>query len=248
MVGMFSLGFEINGFSPAKNLFFNFMWYLSICVLMITSLIVFCTTYEANKYQKYLATLEQEIEEYLNDEEKEVIWEVIENDGHTLPTNKQRYAILFLGCYVLFEVFFILAWVKDMALVWEPNWANVLIEWVRDNTNFVSDKDRIGYKLFSVRIKSSDEELYKLYTSEREFLASSFGAATALFQVFRTFVGLPFSLLSMAMILWRPVEWLGFTRLDPRHIHSFGSFIFSSIATFVSTFFFDFYFILQYAP
>lgn len=105
MVGMFSLGFEINGFSPAKNLFFNFMWYLSICVLMITSLIVFCNTYEANKYQRYLTTLEQEIEEYLNDEEKEVIWEVIENQGHTLPTNKQRYAILFLGCYVLFEVF-----------------------------------------------------------------------------------------------------------------------------------------------
>lgn len=123
-----------------------------------------------------------------------------------------------------------------MALVWESNWANVLIEWVRDNTDFVSDEG-VNHQLFSVRIKSSDEELYQLYTSEREFLASNFGAATALFQVFRTFVGLPFSLLSMAMILWRPVEWLGFTRLDPRHIHSFGSFIFSSIATFVGTFF-----------
>ena len=237
MVGMFSLGFEINGFSPAQNLFFNFMWYLSICALMITSLIVFCNTYEVNKYKRYINTLEQEIEAYLSDEDKETIWDVIENDGHTLPTNKQRYAILFLGCYVLFEIFFILAWVKDLALVWEPNWASVLIEWVRDNTDFVSDEG-VNHQLFAIRIKPSDAELYQLYTSEREFLASSFGAATALFQVFRTFVGFPLGLLSVAMILWRPMEWLGFSRLDPRHIHSFGSFIFSSIATFVSTFFF----------
>ena len=96
----------------------------------------------------------------------------------------------------------------------------------------------MNHQLFAIRIKPSDAELYQLYTSEREFLASSFGAATALFQVFRTFVGLPLGLLSVAMILWRPMEWLGFSRLDPRHIHSFGSFIYSSIATFVSTFFF----------
>lgn len=75
----------INGFSPAQNLFFNFMWYLSICALMITSLIVFCNTYEVNKYKRYINTLEQEIEAYLSDEDKETIWDVIENDGHTLP-------------------------------------------------------------------------------------------------------------------------------------------------------------------
>lgn len=188
MVGMFSLGFEINGFSPAQNLFFNFMWYLSICALMITSLIVFCNTYEVNKYKRYINTLEQEIEAYLSDEDKETIWDVIENDGHTLPTNKQRYAVLFLGCYVLFEIFFILAWVKELALVWEPNWASVLIEWVRDNTDFMSDEG-VNRQFFAVYLRSEVEELYQLYTSEREFLASSFGAATALFQVFRTFVG-----------------------------------------------------------
>lgn len=132
-----------------------------------------------------------------------------------------------------------------MALVWEPRWASVLIEWVRENTDFLSDEG-VNHQLFFVRIKPSDTELYQLYTSEREFLASSFGAVTALFQVFRSFC-FPLLLGAFATIIWRPLDWLGGLSVDPRNIHSVGSFIFSSVATLAMTFFLFFalyYFVL----
>lgn len=116
-----------------------------------------------------------------------------------------------------------------MALVWEPRWASALIEWVRANTDFVSDEG-VNHQLFFVRIKPSDVELYQLYTSEREFLASNFGGATALFQVFRSFC-FPLLLGAFATIIWRPLDWLGGLSIDPRNIHSVGSFLFSSVAT-----------------
>lgn len=118
----------------------------------------------------------------------------------------------------------------------------MLIEWVRVNTDFVSDEE-VNHQLFFVRIKPSDVELYQLHTSERVFLASDFGAATALFQVVRSFC---FSLIvfSLATIIWRPLDWLGFHQINPRNIHSIGSFIFSSVATLVAIFFYFLLFLL----
>ncbi|TWV84932.1 hypothetical protein CEW93_001795 [Moraxella sp. VT-16-12] len=118
-------------------------------------------------------------------------------------------------------------------MVWEPSWATWLIEWVRANTDFVSDEG-VNHQLFSVRIKPKDVALYQLYTSEREFLASDFGGATALFQVFRSF-GFPLILGALAIIMWRLLDWLGFARIDPRNIYSVGSFIFSGFTTLVVT-------------
>lgn len=232
-VGFAFLGFEISGYSQAQNLFFNFLFYLFICVMMalcpVWFRLFFGKTHTAKREQELQQALD-ELDEY---DRAEVEAELAHTVGLAMRP-AQKWALIFLGSYFLFEVFFISAWVKDMALVWEPRWASVLIEWVRENTDFLSDKERVDRKLFSVYIKPSDTELYQLYTSEREFLASSFGGATALFQVFRSFC-FPLLLGAFATIIWRPLDWLGGLSVDPRNIHSVGSFVFSSVATLAMT-------------
>lgn len=227
-IGFIFLGFEINGYSQAQNLFFNFVFYLFICTMMalcpVWFRLFFGKTHTAKREQKLHAHLDG-----LDDDDRQEVVAYLNETGQLAMRPIQRWALVFLGSYFLFEVFFISAWVKDMALVWEPRWASVLIEWVRDNTDFVSDEG-VNHQLFFVRIKPSDVELYQLYTSEREFLASSFGGATALFQVFRSFC-FPLILFAFATIIWRPLDWLGGLSVDPRNIHSVGSFLFSSVAT-----------------
>ena len=227
-IGFIFLGFEINGYSQAQNLFFNFIYYLIICACM-----AFCPFWFKLFFSKtHTAKREQELNAHLNeldDDDRQEVVAYLNETGQLAMRPVQKWALIFLGSYFLFEVFFISAWVKDMALVWEPRWASALIEWVRANTDFVSDEG-VNHQLFAVRIKPSDVELYQLYTSEREFLASSFGGATALFQVFRSFC-FPLLLGAFATIIWRPLDWLGGLSVDPRNIHSVGSFLFSSVAT-----------------
>lgn len=231
--GFAFLGFELNGYSQTQNLFFNFIYYLIICVCMalcpVWFKLFFAKTHTAKREQELNAHLDE-----LDDNDKQAVIKYLTQTGRLAMRPMQKWALVFLGSYFLFEVFFISAWVKDLALVWEPRWASMLIEWVRGNTDFLSDENRVGYKLFAVRIKPSDVELYQLYTSEREFLASSFGGATALFQVFRSFC-FPLILFAFATIIWRPLDWLGGLSIDPRNIHSVGSFIFSSVATLAMT-------------
>lgn len=227
-VGFAFLGFEIYGFSQQMNLLFNFIFFLLICVCMALCPIWFWLIFKKTN------TAQRELELYniLDDLDDEDYWQLRQELYQTggLPMQPiQRWALVFLGCYFLFEVFFISAWVKDLALVWEPSWATWLIEWVRANTDFVSDEG-VNHQLFAVCIKPKDVALYQLYASEREFLASGFGGATALFQAFRSF-GFLLILGAFAVIMWRPLDWLGFAHIDPRNIYSVGSFIFSCLAT-----------------
>lgn len=235
-VGMQTFGLEIQSLSHAQNLLLNFMYFWVLCGLMIGSVWLFCQTYEKEKYNKYINTLNQQIQENLNDDEKEIIWEVIEKNGFLLPQNAQRWALLFLGCCWLFELFFITSWVKDLKLIWTPNWVMELIEWVRANTDFVSDPG-VNHQLFGVNIKPSDTILYQMFphNSERAFLSSDFGASTALFQIWRSFT-FPFIFIAFSIILWKPLDWLGFRKIDPQYICGFSlrsirSFIFATFAT-----------------
>lgn len=229
--GFAFLGFELNGYSQTQNLFFNFIYYLIICVCMalcpVWFKLFFAKTHTAKREQELNAHLDE-----LDDNDKQVVIEYLTQTGRLAMRPLQRWALVFLGSYFLFEVFFISAWVKEMALVWEPRWASVLIEWVRDNTDFLSDKERVDRKLFLVYLSHREVELNQLYTSERDFVFSDFGGATALFQVFRSFC-FPLILGAFATIIWRPLDWLGGLSIDPRNIHSVGSFIFSSLATLV---------------
>ena len=233
MVGMFSLGFEINGFSPAQNLFFNFMWYLSICALMITSLIVFCNTYEVNKYKRYINTLEQEIEEKLTDDEKEIVWDLIQEQGHTLPTDKQRYALLFVGCYALFELFIVSSWIKDMTLVWQPDWVLAIIEWVKSDARLKTVSESGGLFAFSAFIIDSDL-LYNYYQDGRLFLNSELGKS-AMFISFIKLVSIVPIVYSLCLVFWQMFGWISGNHLMRRASSEIWGFIWvSALVLFMS--------------
>ncbi len=233
LMGFFTLGFEINGFSSIQNLLVNFIWYLAICLLMTASLIIFCNTYEANKHKKYLQTLEKEIEENLTDEEKEIVWNLIEEQGYTLPTNLQRYAMLFVGGYALFELFFVSAWIKDMTLVWQPDWVLACIDWVKSHTRLKSVSESGGLFAFSAFIIDS-EILYNYYQDGSQFLNSELGKSIMFFSFLKLISFVPI-IYALCLVFWRMFGWLSGDHLIHRASTQIWGFIWtSSLVLFMS--------------
>lgn len=234
IVGLISLGFEIDGFSSAQNLLVNFIWYLTVCLLMISSLIIFCHTYEANKYKKYLQTLEKEIEENLTDDEKEIVWDLIEEQGHVIPTNKQRYALLFVGCYALFELFVVSAWIKDMTLVWQPDWVLGIIEWVKSNSTVVSVSAEGGSFFSFNAFITKGNLLYDYYQDGKLFLNSEFGKS-AMFMSFIKLISFVPVIYSLCLVFWRMFGWISGDHLMHRASSEIWGFIWvSSLVLFMS--------------
>lgn len=228
MVGLFSLGFELSSLSLQKNLLVNFIWYLIICLLMTTSLIIFCNTYEANKYKRYLDTLEREIEEKLTDEEKEIVCDLIQEQGHTLPTNKQRYALLFVGCYALFELFVVSAWIKDMTLIWQPDWVLAIIEWVKSNSTVVSVSANGGsFFSFNAFITKSNL-LYDYYQDGKLFLNSELGKS-AMFMSFIKLISFVPVIYSLCLVFWKMFGWISGDHLMRRASSEVWGFIWVSL-------------------
>lgn len=234
IVGFVSLGFEIGSFSSTQNLLLNFIWYLTVCLLMITSLIMFCNTYEANKYKRYLDTLEREIEEKLTNEEKEIVWDLIQEQGHTLPTNPQRYAMLFLGCYALFELFVVSAWIRDMTLVWQPDWVLGIIEWVKSNSTVVS-VSASGGSFFSFNaFITKGNLLYDYYQDGMIFLNSELGKS-AMFVSFIKLISFVPIVFSLCLVFWKIFGWISGNHLIHRASSEVWGFIWvSSLVLFMS--------------
>lgn len=234
IVGFVSLGFEIGSFSSTQNLLLNFVWYLTVCLLMITSLIIFCNTYEANKDKRYLDTLEREIEEKLTDEEKEIVCDLIQEQGHTLPTNKQRYALLFVGCYALFELFVVSAWIKDMTLIWQPDWVLAIIEWVKSNSTVVSVSANGGsFFSFNAFITKSNL-LYDYYQDGKLFLNSELGKS-AMFMSFIKLISFVPVIYSLCLVFWKMFGWISGDHLMRRASSEVWGFIWvSSLVLFMN--------------
>lgn len=234
IVGFVSLGFEIGSFSSTQNLLLNFVWYLTVCLLMITSLIIFCNTYEANKYKRYLDTLEREIEEKLTDDEKEIVCDLIQEQGHTLPTNKQRYALLFVGCYALFELFVVSAWIKDMTLIWQPDWVLAIIEWVKSNSTVVSVSANGGsFFSFNAFITKSNL-LYDYYQDGKLFLNSELGKS-AMFMSFIKLISFVPVIYSLCLVFWKMFGWISGDHLMRRASSEVWGFIWvSSLVLFMN--------------
>ena len=233
IVGGSSLGFEIGDFGLQANLLFNFIWYLVLCLLMVVNLIFFYHAYEVHKYQRYLAALEQEIEEKLTDDEKEIVWDLIQEQGHTLPTNKQRYALLFVGCYALFELFIVSSWIKDMTLVWQPDWVLAIIEWVKSDARLKTVSESGGLFAFSAFIIDSDL-LYNYYQDGRLFLNSELGKS-AMFISFIKLVSIVPIVYSLCLVFWQMFGWISGNHLMRRASSEIWGFIWvSALVLFMS--------------
>lgn len=220
--GFAFLGFELEGFSLQQNLFFNFIFYLFICAMMVLcpfwSKLFFGKTHTTKREQE----LNAHLNELDNDDRQEVI-DYLSQTGQLAMRPAQRWALVFLGSYFLFEVFFISAWVKDLALVWEPRWASALIEWARGNTALppIHKNNGIFYLDFEL---STDKILHKMYATETEFLNSEFGKVALLFHFFR-FISLPLIALSICLSFLDIIGWNGLNKFKSSE-HSDDLFLF----------------------
>lgn len=205
-IGFIFLGFEINGYSQAQNLFFNFIYYLIICACM-----AFCPFWFKFFFSKtHTAKREQELNAHLNeldDDDRQEVVAYLNETGQLAMRPAQRWALVFLGSYFLFEVFFISAWVKDLTLVWQPDWVMGIVEWVRENTALppIHENHGLFYLDFSL---SSDKILHTMYTTETEFLNSEFGK-TALFFHFIRFANVSLITIAICLSFLDIIGWSG---------------------------------------
>lgn len=224
-IGFVFLGFEINGYSQAQNLFFNFIYYLIICACMALCpfwfKLFFGKTHTAKREQELQQALD-ELDEY---DRAEVEAELAHTGGLAMRP-VQRWALVFLGSYFLFEVFFISAWVKDMALVWQPDWVMGIVEWVRENTDSRSLPDGGSLFDFSSRI-GRDDFLLNYYQTETEFLASELGKSAMLFTFWKfiSFFPIVFALMGAFGLM---SGWLGIGAIKERSQTNLWGFIVST--------------------
>ena len=211
-VGSIFMGFEIDGFSQTTNLFFNFIYYLIICICMALCPLWFKLFFSRTHTAKREQALQQALDE-LDEYDRAEVEAELAHTGSLAMRPAQRWALVFLGSYFLFEVFFISAWVKDLTLVWEPRWATSVIEWVRDNTTL--PPMNVDRKLFLLDISSSsDKLLHTMYDSEVEFLDSNFGHSTLLFHFFRALAFFP-TLYATYLIFANMIGWSGTNKFKP---------------------------------
>lgn len=224
-VGLFSFGFELSGYSLQQNLLFNFIWFLILATAMAYTPFWYRLVFGTNaRLQRRTQEVQQQIEAIEDPIKREAIKQHIANDGGLAPRTLQKWSLIFLGWCALFELFFISAWVKDLMLIWQPVWIQWIIEFMTANLNL--PPLNIDRKFFLLDLKGSI--FATQFADEQAFLASPLGDVALVFQFWRTLSFFPI-LAALIILLWKPIDWLGMSRLDPRYINGVGKFIWCSV-------------------
>lgn len=222
-VGFSLLGFELDGYSLKQNLFFNFLFYLFICFCM-----ALCPFWFKLFFAKtHTAKREQEINHHLDEldqNERVEIETYLAQTGQLAMRPMQKWALVFLGSYFLFEVFFISAWVKDLQLIWQPKIIIYIIDFGITNTGI--PPFNINRSLFMINIKHMPDYIQNFYVTEFDLLNSMHGHTLILFRMIKVFL-LPFVLASLFILLLKPLKQLDFNRINPNYNHNLWDFIWS---------------------
>lgn len=218
----FILGFEFSFFSPSTNFFLNFVCF----VLLSVGFIWVCK--RVNFFSKESNEIEQKIKAYLKDNTnpnaEQDIRKQLSDQGKLPPNKLQTRAIMFIGISILFEVFFVTSWVKNMALVWQPAWVDYLVHLVKDNL-FVSGNENGAVwlnftthtKFFDFKLMDSYPFLYHTFTSEQDFLKSSYADVACLFHLWR-FFSFPAMVVAVLILMWQVLGWHGADKYRFNHI------------------------------
>ena len=237
-IGFFCFGFEVTGLSAAQNLFLNFILFLLLATLSAFPAFWYDLVFGKNaRLNKRTRNIDKKLAEIADEQKREVIKKYLAQDGQLPPRRLQKFALIFLGWCILFELFLVNAWIKDMHLVWQPDWVNGVIDWMRDNTADFTVKPIKKGKIFLSNIKSSD--LYLTFSTGQNFFNSDIGNTVFFFAFWRA-ASFFFILYSLCVLLWHPVTWLGLRNLDPRNAHTIRRFLFCIIVLLASVLFFLF--------
>jgi membrane protein len=240
-IGFFCFGFEVTGLSAAQNLLLNFILFLLLATLSAFPAFWYDLVFGKNaRLNKRTRNIDKKLAEIADEQKREVIKKYLAQDGQLPPRRLQKFALIFLGWCLLFELFLVNAWIKNMHLVWQPDWVNGIIDWVARNTDDLSDKNRtLGFngKIFLSNIESND--MFLALSSSKDFFKSNFGNAVLFFSFWRAIIFF-FVLYALYVLLWSALDWLGLKELDPNNAHTTRKFLYCIMVLFISVVFFVF--------
>lgn len=145
--------------------------------------------------------------------------------GRLILGSLQIWSLIFIGWVMLFELFVISAWVRDLQLIWQPDWVEAAIDWVRKHTN--TPPLHIDRDLFLLSFDNRKLPIISNNIDEQSFMYSKLGEAVLLFHFFRALLYFPF-LIALAIVIWRPLDWIGFQNINPRYIDTARQFFWCS--------------------
>ena len=232
VLGYYTLGFEVSIYNAQQNLLLNFIYFLLLCTAILLTpfwySLFFITPATKIKLKNKILLAVCQIE---NKALAISVKEYLINNGELPRRNYQKIALYFLGCYFLFEIFYISAWVKNFQLIWEPSLVKSIVTWMIDNTSFPSEENG-SVKLFSI---SLERKVISGLVTEKEFLFSKAGDSVLLFNFFRVLFFIPM-LVSFSILLWDFFDAAGLEVLKPYNANSVKSFLWSLTATLVMSF------------
>lgn len=228
-MGFFTFGFDVSAISPVANLGLNFLWYLLIATAMY-----FTPTLHQLFFRGHSISRQEKIQEKINKIDDIQARDELQNyyklNGRLPPNRRQVLALTILFWILLFELFFINAWVKgeDCHLAWQPFWIEAIWQWMNEHINL--PPLNINRDIFDVELKGTI--FSGKYTNEEVLLNTPLAKSGFIFNFWRILTFIPV-LVCLYVILSQAIDWLGMTKINPANIHSVGSFIWSSIATLI---------------
>ncbi|MBS9778197.1 MAG: hypothetical protein KGV50_05475 [Gammaproteobacteria bacterium] len=235
-VGLFTFGFEIDGYTQKENLVFNFFWYLILAFCMALSPSVYRRFKDSKANIESRRKIIAEAMQSIDDEQfRQEIIKHLKEDGGLPPNRLQIWALIGIAWYYLFEMFFSGACVKDLALVWQPDWIISIIAWVKDNTVITPYFTMEGVFSFSFGGHGDGETetiIARMFNGdEQAFLDSAFGEAAIIFHMIKAIGFLPL-LGAWMIVMWQLLGWTGMNNLDASQINGIKSFLWLSFISF----------------
>ena len=218
------LSYSFKGLSAHQTLFFNFLTFLLF--ILLVWFIPYFADFIIRKNWLWLGctaaqydTL-QEIEEEIDDDERDYLILAARLNGRLPPSRKQQLALTIIIWILLFEVFYICAWARNSVLVWEPSWVSDIINWMKVHTYSSQDSGLIS-GIFDINLKNTP--LNKIFNNEKEFLQSPISDKFLLYHFIRLLTS-PILISCMYIVFSQVIDYLGLIRISPKNINNIGSF------------------------
>ena len=236
-VGLFSIGIRIPVFNDIQNLILNSVWFLLLCVALSVPKFWYRLIKGKNAYLFQATAKVYETLDSIEDiEQREQVHKQITSNGKLPPNRLETLSLAFLFAFILFDILYTRCWIRDLSLVWQPDWVNACIGWIHNNLTLPPINENRKFFDLYFSGNSADTKLKQQFGDEWAFLASPFGDAAMFYHFIRVMMFVPI-LAALSIVLWKPLKWLGMQQIDPRHIHSVMSFLRSCAWSLIFAFF-----------
>ena len=133
-VGLFSIGIRIPVFNDIQNLILNSVWFLLLCVALSVPKFWYRLIKGKNAYLFQATAKVYETLDSIEDiEQREQVHKQITSNGKLPPNRLETLSLAFLFAFILFDILYTRCWIRDLSLVWQPDWVNACIGWIHNN-------------------------------------------------------------------------------------------------------------------